>query len=100
MYCKASATLAITSASRIKLMANLRVKTNWTANLPIRGQALVANPLQLPEIGDWHAACVESSRADPPGEHLGRRPVRGIRGIRGIPRPTPVARMPPRAPAA
>src|SRR5271163_3631230 len=61
MYCKASATLAITSAWRITVMANLRVKTNWAANLPSRGQRRVANPLQSKEIGDWHAACVEST---------------------------------------
>src|ERR1700734_2801948 len=117
MYCKASATLAITSASRIRLMVNPAVKTNWAANLPSRGQALVANPLQSKEIGDLHAACVESSRAERLGEHLvrlhghelsvaaagGRR--YGKRGHCGnairIPRAaTALARVPSRAPAA
>src|SRR5271156_1188173 len=114
MYCKASATLAITSASRIRLMAYLEVKTNWAANLPIRGQTLLANPLQSEEIGDWHAACVESSCAERLGEHLvrlygrvlfvaaagARRPGNSGDAGDAIRGPTPIARVPSRAPAA
>src|SRR5450432_2496367 len=61
MYCRAAATLAITSASRITVMAYLQLKTNWAANLPSRGLDQVANPLQSREIGESHAAWVESS---------------------------------------
>src|SRR5258708_13320129 len=55
MYCKASATLAITSASRITLMGSLYVKTNWAANLPTCERGGVTNPLQSGEIGDSNA---------------------------------------------
>src|ERR1700679_4291798 len=59
MYCRASATPPITSASRITLTASPSIKTNWAANLPTRGLSRVANPLQSAEIGDLHAACEE-----------------------------------------
>ena len=44
MYCRASATLAMRSSSRIRDMAAFRIpKTNWAANLPSRGRPWIAS---------------------------------------------------------
>jgi hypothetical protein len=43
MYCSAAATLAMTSSSRITLMAFPAAVKNWAANLPIPVPTRVAN---------------------------------------------------------
>src|SRR3981081_1294914 len=52
MYCRASATLAITSASRITVIAQIHLKTNQAANLTTRGRVAIAYPLQSSKVSE------------------------------------------------